>query len=331
MRKISAIVGSRVIGVIGVVGVVALLAGACSGDSSDSSVTELSSPDGFRSDAARLCTEIANESLGAPMRGTVESSIEIFEFRQNRTLPSDADFQRWIDDLGPVHDRVAAAVDSARTVSSEDAAEQEAWDTVVEGGAAYSEFLAGRLEALRNGDIDAYEVAQPDSGKVERALERLDLSQSDCVVMFEPPEVTETDREFVISATTACTGIGIRRLDSGFEDDTFRVVQAIGAVQSGDTDLPPEVVDAVKRIVPEWQATVEDLEAVDAASAPEGWSQILDAARERLTVAERRLEVAENPTAVAVSDLFRPGLYQQVGFEFESVGLGARSCGMVTG
>ncbi|WP_110207395.1 hypothetical protein [Nocardioides daejeonensis] len=333
-----------------------LMLGGCSDSSAeDDRSTSARTPsaqvddESFRHEAMRACTQVVNSALGT----AGDPGIDIVTARAREEEPSAEQLQEWraaYDDrlahLNRMHDALTA-------VSSEDAAEQAAWDQVVASGDSDLALAEERRDLLATGDwatikeefLHTRETTRstptpgsPDGSDeapddLEEALTALELGRSDCVNAYSLAPIAEGSAEFVSEVSHLCVEVGIRRDEAHLATATGTVLSALekslkGAELAGElAGLEP----ALESLVAEWESTVRDLESVAAAPPDdEAWDDVLAAARERVTVFTRRLEAVRSGDLERVATSLRPD-WKHPAVDFEAAGVNRPVCLNATG
>ncbi|WP_235734502.1 hypothetical protein [Nocardioides alcanivorans] len=146
--------------------------------------------------------------------------------------------------------------------------------------------------------------------------------------------VVEGSAEFVTQVSEACLAVGIRRDESDFENDLTVGLNVLAKIKTGD-DLTDGDLDtlapAYERIVSEWEQTVVDLEAVDAAPPlQDEWDDVLAAARERIDVYGNRLEAVRSGDLDRVTEAMQP-TWEYPGIPIQDAGVQRPVCMLVSG
>jgi len=296
----------------------------------------------FRSRAASLCTEVANDHLvvaDAASPVFTDRGIDVIRAIQTDEEPSPEQIAEWADTLQAGIDRHAGIRDALAELSSGDETEQTQWEQIVTGSEGELEILRHRLAVLQTGDWE--QISQDfltDDGTQDPpvdALDALDLRSTDCEWIYLPTTVEEGSEEFVRAATTACTHISNRRSTTGFRTDAEADFDIFLTVFSeGDpAEVSEETVDAVERVHQEWERTVEDLEAVDASGAPDrdAWERSLQRVRERAHLTGDRAGALRAADADTISAAYGTDRTTSGSLDLEALGLQHRSCAGVSG
>ncbi|MFT3855523.1 MAG: hypothetical protein QM733_22755 [Ilumatobacteraceae bacterium] len=271
-------------------------------------------PDGFSFEAARRCTDVVNGIDLATMDAANDANLEVIEaIVRGRELSA--------DDLPPIRDRLTASI-SVRATARDRLAElkpdgdrdAEAWAAIVAAVDAEIARSTDRAELLAGGNWDAIAAGYrpADSGgaddDLQRALEELRLAGRDCEIVATTRGIPADHATFVTSASSACTTIVSRRLNTGYSTDLVLgvVAQVLRNEQVVVSDELREQMDAVAA---EWRLTRQDLQRVDTDGVPDDglWRGVLDAAQERIDVFEARRRALQDGDAVEIERLFTPG------------------------
>lgn len=214
---------------------------------------------GSEPDRARTaCTAVLEERSEAVSRKAVGASTDVLHALEAGEAPPDDELAAIRDALGAERGQLADARDNLADVDLPPS-DRADWRVVVESVDASIANLDALIEFLRDPDWErdpttvGLGAPTPDRVGVEAALDALGLRGSDCEWVYDHPGEPRETAPFQHDAAAACATAVERRRAEG--DPTAA----------------------------EWEATVEDLEAVDtgALEDPGPWESVVDAARDR--------------------------------------------------
>lgn len=311
-----------------------LLLGGCSNapDASDSDASDLTGASSttlpvvddrapFTHRAAAACTQAVNSALTS----VLPPAVEVLEATQAEVAPDAEQIDAWATEYDERLARLRGTRQLLSSVESGDAAEQAAWQIVIDSDLVEVAETEARRDLLATGDWKriksefAIVTASIDFEMVpvQPAIDQLGLNQSDCLTVYAMAPVAEGSEEFVTEVSEACLSIALRRLDAGTVADQGAVLDALLTTQQGDdldTASLTSLQEALQRVITEWEQTTSDLGAITATPPDKAaWGHVLDAAQERVDANTARLTAvrAGDPAQIAtalVPDWEHPGL-----------------------
>ncbi len=329
-------------GVVGALAVALLVVtGACGGDDASSDgppATEApgSGPVGTGDRGgprtpAELCTAVLNDRDADVAETGREAALQVVLWGRDDTPPAPDEAEAATDALEAWRDLLVADRERLAEAEVDDAA---AWDEVLGGIDAEVERLEERLAVLAAPDwqeaAGGLAVGSAPDEPTSAPFEALDLVGRDCEIVAVGTGTPPEDAAFVAAAATACSTVVTRRRANGFRDDLDVVLDAFVAVYEGEEVAADDaLVAALDRVGEEWEATHDDLVAVDGDQAPdpEAWAQVVELAADRAAGYARRAEAVRSGDQAEVAEAFVASVLGDPGLDgFAPNGLSERDC-----
>lgn len=324
-----------------------LLLGGCS----EASTSEASDPTGasstpavvddrapFTHRAAAACTQAVNSALTS----VLPPAVEVLEATQEEVAPDAEQIDAWATAYDDRLAKLRGIRQVLSSVKSTDAADQAAWQIVIDSDLVEVAETEKRRDLLATGDWERIEsefaivTASIDFEMVpvQPAIDQLGLNQSDCIDVYAMAPVPEGTESFLTEVTSTCLATTLRRLDANTAVDRGTVLDALATTQQGDdldTAALSSLQEALERLVAEWEQTTSDLDAIAATPPDEAaWGDVLDAAQERVDVHTARLAAVRAGDPAQITTALMPDWEHPV-LDFPAAGVERGICRALAG